>query len=36
MLLAAITFETVFMGLGATTLRQLKYQELVEEKRRIV
>ena len=36
MLLAAITFETVFMGLErATTLRQLKYQGLVEEKRQI-
>ena len=36
MLLAAITFETAFMGLErATTLRQLKYQELVEQKRQI-
>jgi hypothetical protein len=34
LLLAAITFETVFMGLErATTLRQLRYQELVEKKR---
>ncbi len=31
-LLAAITFETVFMGLErATTLRQLEYQEIVKE-----
>ena len=36
LLLALITFETVLMGLErATTLRQLKYQELVKEKERL-
>lgn len=33
LMLAGITFETVFMGLErATTLRQLKYQEIVKQK----